>query len=142
MHSNHISPPPVPVSAAEALSEADVDALCPPRPETAAAFRAGAYPPAGRPYREAALRAFAYMASLPAMRTLVETGEPLVRFGGAQLATLMSIRRGEWSFDDIMALADEVRGRMLSGEERLPVDCDKEKVDEWLEEVMEKAGAV
>ena len=72
---------------------------------------------------------------------IVETGEPLVRFGGRQLETLMEIRRGEWSFDDIMALAGEVRGRMLSGEERLPVDCDKEKVDEWLEEVMEKAGA-
>ena len=53
-----------------------MDALCPPRPETAALFKAGAYPPAARPYREAALKAFAYMASLPAMRTLVETGEP------------------------------------------------------------------
>ena len=61
---------------AELLSEAEVDRLCPPRPETAAEFRAGAYPPATRPYREAALKAFAYMASLPAMRTLVETGEP------------------------------------------------------------------
>ena len=58
------------------LSEAEVDNLCPPRPETAADFHAGAYPPAARPYREAALGAFAYMASLPAMRTLVETGEP------------------------------------------------------------------
>ena len=63
-------------ASAEPLSEADVDALCPPRPETAAQFKAGAYPPAARPYREAALKAFAYMASLPAMRTLVETGEP------------------------------------------------------------------
>ena len=62
-------------SAAE-LSEAEVDRLCPPRPETAAEFKAGTYPPAARPYREAALKAFAYMASLPAMRTLVETGEP------------------------------------------------------------------
>ncbi|MBO7686733.1 MAG: hypothetical protein J6V72_10125, partial [Kiritimatiellae bacterium] len=62
-------------SAAE-LSEAEVDRLCPPRAETAAAFKAGAYPPAARPYREAALKAFSYMASLPAMRTLVETGEP------------------------------------------------------------------
>ena len=61
---------------AEPLSEAEVDRLCPPRPETAAKFKAGAYPPAARPYREAALKAFAYMASLPAMRTLVEKGEP------------------------------------------------------------------
>ncbi len=84
MHSNRSSTPspdrffhsPTPVAASEALSEADVDALCPPRPETAAEFKAGSYPPAARPYREAALKAFAYMASLPAMRTLVETGEP------------------------------------------------------------------
>ena len=66
---------PRPCVAAE-LSEVDVDRLCPPRPETAAAFKAGAYPPAARPYREAALKAFAYMVSLPAMRTLVEKGEP------------------------------------------------------------------
>ena len=62
--------------AAGPLSETEVDRLCPPRPETAAAFKAGTYPPAARPYREAALMAFSYMASLPAMRTLVETGEP------------------------------------------------------------------
>ena len=62
--------------AADTLSEAEVDRLCPPRPETAAKFRAGTYPPAARPYRESALRTFAYMASLPAMRTLVEKGEP------------------------------------------------------------------
>ena len=76
MHSNRLSSLPIPVPASGALSEADVDALCPPRPETAAVFRVGAYPPAVCPYRETALKAFAYMASLPAMRTLVETGEP------------------------------------------------------------------
>ena len=64
------------VIAADQLSEAEVDSLCPPRPETAAAFREWSYPPAARPYREAAMSAFAYMVSLPAMRTLVETGEP------------------------------------------------------------------
>ena len=65
----------VPPAAAE-LSEAEVDRLCPPRPETAAEFKEGTYPPAAHPYREAALKAFAYMTSLPAMRTLVEKGEP------------------------------------------------------------------
>lgn len=39
-------------------------------------FREWSYLPAARPYREATLSAFAYMISLPAMRTLVETGEP------------------------------------------------------------------
>lgn len=43
------------------LTEAEVDRICPPRPETAAPFKAGTYPPAARPYREAALRAFAYI---------------------------------------------------------------------------------
>ena len=61
---------------AVAENEVDIDVLCPPRPETAARFRAGAYPPAARPYREAALAAFRYMTSIPSMRTLVETGVP------------------------------------------------------------------
>ena len=71
---------------------------------------------------------------------IVETGEPLVRFEGERLATLMAIRRGEWTFEEIMALAEEIRGRMLAGEGRLPADCDKDKVDEWLAEATEKAG--
>ena len=65
-----------PAASSVALAEAEVDALCPPRAETAAPFKPGAYPPAARSYREAARKAFAYMAALPAMRTLVETGEP------------------------------------------------------------------
>ena len=64
------------LATAAELSEAEVDKLCPPRGETAAEFKAGTYPPAARPYRETALKTFAYMTSLPAMRTLVETGEP------------------------------------------------------------------
>ena len=53
-----------------------IDALCPPRAETAARFKAGSYPPAARPYREAAKMAYRYMVSLPAMTALVETGKP------------------------------------------------------------------
>ena len=37
---------------------------------------AGGYPPAARPYREAARMIYAYMTSLPAMTALVETGIP------------------------------------------------------------------
>ena len=59
-----------------ALAEVDIDRLCPPRPETAATFKAGAYLPAARPYREAAKMAYAYMTQLPAMTVLVETGRP------------------------------------------------------------------
>ena len=51
--------------------------LCPPRPETAARFRGeAAYPAAAKPYRDCAKAAFEYMTALPAMTTLVETGEP------------------------------------------------------------------
>ena len=72
----HGDPSEIKQTCADAeTAEVDIDRLCPPRPETAAKFRAGAYPAAARPYREAAQKAFAYMTSLPAMRTLVETGK-------------------------------------------------------------------
>ena len=64
------------VTAASARAGVDIDALCPPRPETAARFKAGSYPPAARPYREAAKMVYRYMISLPAMTALVETGKP------------------------------------------------------------------
>jgi hypothetical protein len=57
-------------------TDVDIDTLCPPRPETAAKFEAGAYPPPARPWRAAAMSAYRYMASLPAMTALVETGKP------------------------------------------------------------------
>ena len=57
-------------------TQVDIDRLCPPKPETAAKYRAGAYPPAARSYREAAKMAYRYMTSLPAMTVLVETGKP------------------------------------------------------------------
>jgi predicted nucleotidyltransferase len=72
---------------------------------------------------------------------IVETGEPMVRFTGEPLATLLSIRRGERSFDGIMELADVLHARMEAGADRLPPDCDRDKVEALLEEVMEKAGA-
>jgi len=63
-------------SFAVCAGEIDIDALCPPRPETAARFEPGAYPPAARPYREAANMIYGYMTALPAMTALVETGKP------------------------------------------------------------------
>lgn len=57
----------------------DIDTLCPPRPETSAVF-SGHYPRAVRSYREAASMACAYMTSLPAMKTLVDTGVPEQRY--------------------------------------------------------------
>lgn len=64
------------LAAAKELTVEDVDRLCPPRAETAARFEPGAYPPAARSYREAALMAYRYMTSLRAMQALVETGKP------------------------------------------------------------------
>ncbi|MBQ0143946.1 MAG: metallophosphoesterase [Bacteroidales bacterium] len=54
----------------------EIDRLCPPRPETSARFKEGSYPPAARPYREAALAAFHYMMNIPDMTNLLETGKP------------------------------------------------------------------
>ena len=58
------------------LTVEEVDRLCPPRPETAAKFEEGTYPPAARSYSEAAKLAYDYMTKLPAMTVLVETGKP------------------------------------------------------------------
>ena len=69
-----------PFLALTAFAEIDIDRLCPSRPETAASFRAEICPPAARPYRQAALDAYHYMTSLPAMTVLVETGRPNQRY--------------------------------------------------------------
>lgn len=63
---------------------------------------------------------------------IVDAGEPMVRFEGEKLDVLMSIRRGERSFDDIMALAAAVLARMEAKADRLPPECDTAKVDQLL----------
>lgn len=69
---------------------------------------------------------------------IVETGAPLVRFEGERLDTLMSIRRGECSFDEIMALATDLHARMESGADRLAPECDLAKVDALLATIYER----
>ena len=71
---------------------------------------------------------------------IVKNGRPIVRFEGEQLETLLSIRRGEWEFDRIIAHAEAIQARIDAGKERLPADCDKEKVSDLVAEVMRKAG--
>ena len=71
---------------------------------------------------------------------IVMTGEPIVRFDGERLETLLSIRRGEWKFDEIMAFADEKKSVIEAGKGSLPSDCDKAKVDELIASVMKEAG--
>ena len=72
---------------------------------------------------------------------IVETGAPLVRFEGEPLDLLMSIRRGERSFDEIMALATELHARMERDADRLPPECDLDKVDALVAAVAQTAGA-
>ena len=72
--------------------------------------------------------------------SIVKNGRPIVRFTGEKLETLLSIRRGEWEFDKIIAHAEAIQARIIDGKDRLPVECDKEKVSDLIAEVMRRAG--
>lgn len=72
--------------------------------------------------------------------SLVKTGEPIVRFDGEWLETLLSILRGEWKFDDVMAFADEKRAVIEAGKGGLPPDCDTAQVDDLVASVMKESG--
>ena len=72
--------------------------------------------------------------------SIVNDGKPIVRFSGSRLETLLSIRRGEWTFDEIMAFADAKRSAIENGKGRLPPDCDRATVDVLMACVMKEAG--
>jgi predicted nucleotidyltransferase len=59
-------------------------------------------------------------------RSLMQSGQPIVRFSGDQLALLMSIREGKLSFDEIMALTQEILSdcERLKTKAGLPDACD------------------
>lgn len=72
---------------------------------------------------------------------IVKTGNPLVRVEGEKLETLFAIRRGEWTFEQIMAFAEEIQKSIQnSDKDRLPSDCDRVAVDALIAEVMKEAG--
>ena len=71
---------------------------------------------------------------------IVKNGEPIVRFSGSQLETLLAIRRGEWSFDAIMAQAEKYQNEIEAGKRNLQADVDKDKIDELIVAVMKEAG--
>lgn len=73
---------------------------------------------------------------------IVKNGEPIVRFDGEKLETLLSIRRGEWTFDEIMAHAEKIQAEIESGKGRLRLVPDRERIDELMAEVMNVAGVV
>ena len=71
---------------------------------------------------------------------IVRNGEPIVRFKGEKLETLLSIRRGEWTFDAILAHAEKIRAGIESGKARLRPVSDRARIDELIAEVMNEAG--
>lgn len=73
---------------------------------------------------------------------IVKNGEPIVRFDGEKLETLLSIRRGEWTFDEIMEHAEKIQTEIESGKGRLRLVPDRERIDELMAEVMNVAGVV
>jgi len=52
-------------------------------------------------------------------RSIMESAKPIVRFSGADLSLLMSIRAGQRTFDEIMTIAEG----LLSDCERLKAEC-------------------
>ena len=70
---------------------------------------------------------------------IVKNGEPIVRFEGEKLETLLSIRCGEWTFDEIMAHAEKIQAEIESGKGRLPVESGKARIDALIAEVMKVA---
>lgn len=73
---------------------------------------------------------------------IVKYGEPIVRFSGDKLKTLLSIRRGEWSFEKIMDHARTIQAEIEAGKDSLPVECDRRKVDVLIAETMGRAGVL
>ena len=78
------------------------------------------------------------MRLLMSAENIVRCGAPLVRFDGARLETLLSIRRGEWTFADIMALVEEKKSVIESQKKTLPVECDRAEVDALIASVMQE----
>lgn len=71
---------------------------------------------------------------------IVMNGEPIVRFCGEKLDMLLSIRRGELPFEEIIAHAEKVKARIEAGKNNLPPDCDRRKIDELIYAAMERSG--
>jgi hypothetical protein len=72
-------------------------------------------------------------------RSLMERGEPIVRFEGEQLALLMSIRQGALMFDEIMSIAEGVLAdcERLKQIADLPDVCDSSRVSALLATITE-----
>jgi uncharacterized protein len=72
-------------------------------------------------------------------RSLMQSGQPIVRFGGEQLALLMSIREGKLSFDKIMSISQAIieECESLKATSELPEKCDIHQASALLKTVTE-----
>jgi predicted nucleotidyltransferase len=70
-------------------------------------------------------------------KSLMESGRPIVRFEGEQLALLMSIREGKRSFDEIMAIAEATLAdcERLKQKADLPDVCDTKAASDLLQAI-------
>lgn len=72
-------------------------------------------------------------------RALMETGQPIVRFSGEQLALLMSIREGKLTFDEVTAIAQATLAdcERLKETADLPDVCDPTRASAVLKSITE-----
>jgi predicted nucleotidyltransferase len=72
-------------------------------------------------------------------KSLMERGEPIVRFSGDELALLMSIREGKMRFEEIMSLSNSIISdcERLKAAARLPEGCDRAAAEALLREMTE-----
>jgi len=72
-------------------------------------------------------------------KAVLETGQPIVRFSGDQLALLMSIREGKTTFDEIMSIAHSIIAdcERLKATTDLPHECDRGEAEALLREITE-----
>jgi len=70
-------------------------------------------------------------------KSLMETGQPIVRFNGDQLTLLMSIREGKIPFDEIMSIAHSIIAdcERLKASADLPDECDITAAEALLREI-------
>ena len=71
-------------------------------------------------------------------KSILETGEPIVRFEGKQLEKLMAIRRGELEYEDIMAEVEALEietKRLYEESDVIPYKVDMKAIDALYREV-------
>jgi predicted nucleotidyltransferase len=73
-------------------------------------------------------------------RSILQTGSPIVRFSGNDLQLLLDIRGGKLSFDQIMAIANDVMAdcERLKSTNELPDTCDRSAATRLLKDVTQQ----